>query len=69
MKVAISVESTADFTKEMIEKFDFKIIPFGIQLGEKSYFDGEITTDEIISFVDRESSLIKSIGELEKTGV
>ena len=69
MKVAISVESTADFTKEMIEKFDFKFIPFGIQLGEKSYFDGEITTDEIISFVDKNKILPKTsaINEFQYT--
>ncbi len=60
MKIAISVETTADLTKELLSKFDFKLIPFSIQLGEKSAFDGEITTDEIIEFVNKNGVLPKT---------
>lgn len=60
MKVAISAETTSDLTKELIEKFDLKIVPFTIQLGDKSAFDGEITTDEIINFVDKNKILPKT---------
>lgn len=61
MKIAISAESTIDLTKELLSKYDIKIVPFNIQLGEKAGFDGEITTDEIISYVNQ-------TGVLPKTG-
>ena len=60
MKIAISAETTADLTKELISKYDIKILPFTIQLGDKSAFDGEITTDEIIEFVNANNVLPKT---------
>ena len=60
MKIAISCETTADLTKELIKEFDIKIIPFQIFLGDKSYLDGEITTDEIIDFVAKNKILPKT---------
>lgn len=60
MKIAISAETTADLTKELIEENDIKIVPFTIQLGDKSAFDGEITTDEIIQFVNENNVLPKT---------
>jgi len=60
MKIAISAETTADLTKELIDKYGIKILPFTIQLGDKSAFDGEITTDEIITFVNENNVLPKT---------
>ena len=60
MKIAISIETTADLTKEIIKDNDFKVVPFTILLGDKSAFDGEITTDEIISFVNENKILPKT---------
>ncbi len=60
MKIAISAETTADLTKELIEKFDIKIVPFTIQLGDKTTLDGQITTDEIIEFVNKTKILPKT---------
>ena len=60
MKIAISAESTIDLTKELIDKYEIKIVPFSIQLGDKSAFDGEITTDEIIGFVNEKGVLPKT---------
>ncbi|MBQ3115727.1 MAG: DegV family protein [Clostridia bacterium] len=60
MKIAISIESTADLTKELIEKNDFKVIPFTIQLGDRVGLDGEITCDQIISFVEQNKVLPKT---------
>lgn len=69
MKIAISAESTIDLTKELIEKYDLKLLPFNIQLGERSGFDGEITADEIISFVNEKGVLPKTsaINEFQYT--
>ena len=60
MKIAISVETTADLTKEIIEKNDIKVIPFNILLGDETYVDGEITTDDIIEFVNKNKILPKT---------
>ena len=60
MKIAISAESTIDLTKELISDNDIKIIPFTIQLGDKSGLDGEITTEEIINFVNNNGKLPKT---------
>ena len=60
MKIAISTETTADLTKELIEEYGFKIIPYGIQLGDKSLDDGEVTTDQIIQFVNENKILPKT---------
>ena len=60
MKIAISCETTVDLTKELIDEFDIKIIPFQIFLGDKSYLDGEVTTDEIIDFVTKNKILPKT---------
>ncbi len=60
MRIAISAETTADLTKELIEEYEIKILPFTIQLGDKSAYDGEITTDEIIEFVNQNKILPKT---------
>lgn len=60
MKIAISAETTTDLTKELIKKYDIKLVPFSILLGDKSGYDGEITTDEIISFVNENKTLPKT---------
>lgn len=60
MKIAISAETTIDLTKELIEQYGIKIVPFGVQLGDKNGFDGEITTDEIIDYVNKTKILPKT---------
>ena len=69
MKIAISLETTADLTKELIEKNQFKIVPFTIQLGDKTALDGEITCDDIIAFVNENKVLAKTsaINEFQYT--
>lgn len=60
MRIAISTESTADLTKELIKEYDFKIIPYIVQLGDESGLDGEITTEQIIYFVNEKKILPKT---------
>ncbi len=60
MKIAISAESTIDLTKEMLSAYDIKIIPYSIQLGDKFGEDGEITSEEIISYVNQTGVLPKT---------
>ncbi len=60
MKIAISAESTIDITKELVEQYDIKIVPFGVFLGDELKYDGEITVDDIIEFVDTNNILPKT---------
>ena len=60
MKIAISAETTVDLTKDLIERFEIKIVPFGILLGNDLKLDGEVSSDEIIAFVDKTGVLPKT---------
>ncbi len=60
MKIAISAETTIDLTKELLEKYEIHTTPFTILLGEKTYLDGEISTDEIIESVLKTGVLPKT---------
>lgn len=59
-KIAISLDSACDISKELIEKYDFKIIPFGVNLGDKFFYDGEISPEEIFEYADNNKTLPKT---------
>ncbi len=69
MKIAVSVESTNDLTKELLEKYDIKVIPYHITLGNETFKDGERSTQELFEFVDKSGTLPKTnaINEYEYT--
>lgn len=60
MKIAISVESTADLSKELYEEYHIHFIPFTVNLGERVGKDGEITPNDIYNFVDDTGVLPKT---------
>ena len=60
MKIAVSVESTHDLSKELLEKFDIKVIPYQITLGDMTFKDGEYSTEEMFAFVDKYKKLPKT---------
>lgn len=60
MKVAISTESAADLPKELLEKYQITSLPFSVVLGDKVGYDGDITGEEIISFVNEHKILPKT---------
>ena len=57
MKIAISVESTVDLSKELIKQYNLEMIPFTVLLGETAYKDGDITSQDIFDFVAKEKIL------------
>ncbi len=60
-KVQIFADSTCDLTKELIQKYQIKIIPLSIVLDDKSYFDGEeISPDEIYKWADANKTTPKT---------
>lgn len=61
MKIVISAESTIDLTPDLLNEYGIKTVAFNLQLGDNSYLDGEVTTDEIIKFAN-------DTGVLPKTG-
>jgi DegV family protein with EDD domain len=69
MKIAISVESTSDLSKELLSKYDIKIIPYKIVLGSEIYTDGDIEVEKMFEFVDKNGSLPKTtaLNEFEYT--
>lgn len=59
-KIAISVESSADMPLKLCEKYDIKVIPYPISLGDSSFFDGEKSPEEIFALVDANGQLPKT---------
>lgn len=69
MKIAISVESTNDLGEELLQKYDIKVIPYTITLGDMTFKDGEHTTAEMFEYVDKYNTLPKTtaLNEYEYT--
>lgn len=69
MKIAVSVESTNDLTKELLQKYDIKVIPYEVILQDRSIKDGDISTQELFDFVSQTGVLPKTnaINEFEYT--
>lgn len=58
MKLAITADSIIDLTPAILEKYDIKIVPLGILLGDEDYLDdGSVTPEKIFSFV-RETKVL-----------
>lgn len=59
--IIISSDSTCDLSPEVCESYNIPIIPLGVTLGDKTYFDGiDIHPDDIYAHHDK-------TGELPKT--
>ena len=59
--IIISSDSTCDLSAELRERYNVSIIPLGVTLGDKAYFDGvDIVPDDIYAHHDK-------TGELPKT--
>ena len=60
MKIAVTLDSACDLTPEIIEEYGFKIIPFGVNMGDRFFYDGEVSTLEIFEWADANKSLPKT---------
>lgn len=60
MKIAITMDSACDISEEVRTAYDFKTIPFTVNLGDQSYEDGKLDTNEIFSYVAETGALPKT---------
>lgn len=61
MSVKIISDSTCDLSPELIEKYNIRIVPLHIVLGDKEYKDGaEITPDELYRWSDENKTTPKT---------
>ena len=59
-KIAVSIDSACDLSKELIEKYDFAIVPFGVTMGDRFFYDGEVPVQEIFDYADNNKTLPKT---------
>ncbi len=60
-KVIISSDSTTDLSPELIERYNVKIKPLEVVMGDKSYIDGiEATPDDLYAYAERTGTLAKT---------
>jgi len=60
-KIIISTDSTADFSPEVLKRYDIPVSPLHVLLGDKEYSDGiDITPQEIFAYVDKNGILPKT---------
>ena len=61
MKIQITADSTCDLSQELYQKYDIKVIPFVVTLGDETYLDGsEIKPEDIFSYFDKNKELPKT---------
>lgn len=59
-KIAISLDSACDLSKELIEKYDFHVVSFGVTMGDRFFYDGEVSPLEIFEYADKNKTLPKT---------
>ncbi len=69
MKITVSVESTNDLTQRLLDRYNISSIPFEIVLKDKSFKDGELSTQDLFDYVDQNGMLPKTnaLNEFEYT--
>lgn len=60
MKIAISMESTCDLPQEIIDKNNFKIIPYSVIMGDEVVTDDSSVPAKIFEFVEKTGTLPKT---------
>lgn len=53
MKIIVTAESTIDLSKELLEEYSIKTVPFTVLLGEEAGFDGDITPQILFDYVEK----------------
>ena len=57
-KVIISADSTCDLSPELVERYNIRVLPLHVRLGDNSYRDGvDITFEDIYAYYDENKAL------------
>lgn len=60
MRIAISAENTIDLPKELLDEYQIDVIPFPVILGDKTYNDGVLPSQDIFDYVEIHKVLPKT---------
>lgn len=60
MKIAISSESSLDLDSALLEKYDIRVIPYSILMGDRVETDGQISPQEIFDYSEKNKILPKT---------
>ena len=59
--IIISSDSTCDLSRELVERYQIRILPLGVTLGDESYRDGvDVTPDDIYAYHAKTGQLPKT---------
>lgn len=60
-QIVISSDSTCDLSRELIDRYNIRILPMGVTLGDNSYRDGvDITPNDLYAYVEKTGQLPKT---------
>lgn len=62
MSYIITTESGSDISQELIERYNIKVVPMHVTLGNRTVDDGSISVEEIYDFYDETGTLPKTSG-------
>lgn len=61
-KYILVIESGADLSPEMIERYGIYVVPMHVTLGDKSFRDGQFDVEKIFDYYDQTGQLPKTSG-------
>jgi len=60
-RITISVDSTADLTRELYEQYKIQVVALGVVIGDKAFKDGiDITPNDVYNAVEKQNIMPKS---------
>ena len=61
MKIALVTDSTCDLNKEIIDKYNIKIVPLTVHFGTKEFVDGiDISPDSFFKMIETDNNMPKT---------
>lgn len=60
-KIAIVTDSTADIPKELVEKYNIRVVPLTVSFKDRTYYDGvDLNIDKLLEMLDEGEELPKT---------